>query len=85
MAPLLDELGTIDVFAHDSHHTGPTMRMEFAAAWPRVRPGGVLLSDDVHENAAFAELAATAPADRVLVAQEEGKAGLLGIAVKPRI
>jgi hypothetical protein len=83
LAPLLDELGTIDVFAHDSHHTGPTMRMEFAAAWPRVRPGGVLLSDDVHENAAFAELAASlGPQGASLVAQEEGKAGLLGVAVR---
>jgi len=84
LAPLLAELGAIDLFAHDSHHTAPTMRMEFAAAWPRLRSGGVLLSDDVHENAAFAELAAALPADHVLIAQEESKAGLLGVAVKPR-
>jgi hypothetical protein len=83
LAPLLGELGTIDVFAHDSHHTAATMRLEFAQAWPRVRPGGVLLADDVHENAAFAELAARVPAGHALVAQEEGKAGLLGVAVRP--
>jgi SAM-dependent methyltransferase len=84
LEPLLASLGAIDVFAHDSHHTGPTMRMEFAAAWPRLRPGGVLLSDDVHENAAWAELAATdAAAGRAVVGQEEGKAGLLGVVVRP--
>ncbi len=83
LPPLLARLGTVDVFAHDSHHTAPTMRLEFDHAWPRVRPGGVLLADDVHENAAFAELCARVPAGHALVAQEEGKAGLLGIAVRP--
>jgi hypothetical protein len=80
---LLGELGSIDVFVHDSHHTEPTMRFELGAAWPRLRPGGVLLVDDVHENAAFGGVIARLDPSRAVVAQEEGKAGLLGIAVAP--
>jgi hypothetical protein len=34
------------------------MMWEFATAWPHVRAGGVLLSDDVRANRAFAEFAA---------------------------
>jgi hypothetical protein len=44
-----------------------------------VRPGGVLVADDVHENAAFALI----PAGRRLIGQESTKAGLFGVAFKP--
>lgn len=76
LPPLLRELGTIDLFIHDSQHTDRNMRFEMAAAWPRLRPGGLLLCDDAHENRAFADLAG----GEKLVAQEEVKAGLFGMA-----
>lgn len=44
---LLGELGTIDLFFHDSDHSYPHMTFEFEIAWRHLRPGGWLTSDDV--------------------------------------
>ena len=58
------------------------MRREFEAVWPHLRPGGVLISDDVEGNVAFEELGARPDIARVAIVQEQGKDALLGIAVK---
>jgi len=47
LPPLLDDLGRIDVFFHDSLHTREHMLFEFERAWAHLKPGGVLVSDDV--------------------------------------
>jgi predicted O-methyltransferase YrrM len=52
---LLDTLGTIDIFQHDSEHTYDIMMSEFRAAWQALRNGGVLLSDDIGWSDAFAD------------------------------
>jgi predicted O-methyltransferase YrrM len=57
LPPLLESLGTIDFFLHDSEHSYECMRFEFTSAWPVLREGGVLVSDDVNSTAAFAEFA----------------------------
>jgi predicted O-methyltransferase YrrM len=44
---LLKEVGEIDVFLHDSLHTREHMLFEFETAWPSIRHGGVLASDDI--------------------------------------
>jgi predicted O-methyltransferase YrrM len=44
---VLEELGSIDLFYHDSEHSYEHMSFEFRAAWPRLRPGGLLISDDI--------------------------------------
>ena len=46
LASLLEELGEIDVFIHDSLHTYEHMTWEFETAWPYIREGGFLWSDD---------------------------------------
>ncbi len=79
---VLREVGEVDVFVHDSHHTLETMRFEFAEAWPRLRAGGALLSDDVQDNAAWAEHARRVADGRALVAQQEVKPALFGAAVR---
>ena len=53
LGPALGRLGEIDLFFHDSLHTARHMLFEFRAAWPRLRAGGVLVSDDVFWNPAF--------------------------------
>jgi Methyltransferase domain len=58
LPPLLERLGTIDSFMHDSEHSFDCMWFEFNAAWPRLRAGGVLLSDDVNSTPAFPRFAA---------------------------
>ncbi len=50
---LLERLETIDVFYHDSDHSYEHMTWEFNLAYPRIRPGGLLLSDDVTNNSAW--------------------------------
>lgn len=82
LSPLLARLGSIDLFIHDSLHTYRNMQREFEAAWPHLRPGGVLISDDVEGNAAFQELAERSDIANFAVVQEQGKDALLGIAVK---
>ena len=57
LPPLLERLGTIDLFVHDSEHSYECMDFEFRAAWPALREGGALVADDWNWNDAFAELA----------------------------
>lgn len=47
------ELGTVDLFFHDSLHTYDHMMFEYRTMWPRLKPGAFLLSHDVHWNRAF--------------------------------
>jgi len=79
---LLGELGQIDLFVHDSLHTDANMKMEFAAAWPALRAGGVLISDDVEGNRAFLEMAQGDDVAFSVVVQEGNKNAFLGVAVK---
>jgi predicted O-methyltransferase YrrM len=53
LEPWLAELGTIDVFFHDSLHTHDHMRWEYEHAWRALAPSGLLLSDDVFWCTAF--------------------------------
>jgi len=54
-----DELpSSIDMFLHDSSHSYRHMLWEFRQFWPRLRDGGLLVSHDVHMNAAFPEFVA---------------------------
>lgn len=71
----------VDVFLHDSQHTRRNMRWEFSVAWPRLRPGGVLIADDIHENDAFAWLVRATGCVH-MVGQERRKAGMFGVALR---
>ena len=53
---VLRSAGGADIFIHDSLHTYAHMKMEFAAALRALRPGGVLIADDVEGNRAFEEV-----------------------------
>jgi len=66
LEPWLAELGTIDLFFHDSLHTHENMTREYGAAWPHLRPGGLLLSDDVFWSAAFRHFARRVGGGRIL-------------------
>ena len=57
LEPLLDELGEVDLFLHDSDHTYENMIYEFEVAWNHLNPNGLLLSDDVWFNHAFNDFA----------------------------
>lgn len=55
---LLREVGIIDFFVHDSLHEYGHMTFEYGEAWPRIRGGGLLFSDDVNCNTAFQDFCA---------------------------
>jgi predicted O-methyltransferase YrrM len=48
-------LAPLDIFIHDSDHSYETMRFEYETAWPAIKDGGWLISDDVDFNTAFQE------------------------------
>jgi len=50
---LLQSIGEIDVFHHDSMHTYDLMTLEYETAWPYLKDDGLLLSHDVDWNNAF--------------------------------
>ena len=50
---LLEKVGKIDIFFHDSLHTYEHMLFEYENAWPYVKNNGFLLSHDVLWNRAF--------------------------------
>lgn len=60
LEPLFARLGPVDLFFHDSDHSYEVMDAEYRLAWPHVRPGGVLASDDVFFHSAFDDFAARA-------------------------
>jgi len=68
---VLREAGPIDLFYHDSEHTYETMMFEYEAAWPHIRRGGYLVSDDATWSAAFREFAERHAVGAVLI-QEMG-------------
>ena len=53
LKPLLEEIGEIDCFVHDSLHTYEHMIWEFRTVWEYIRPNGLFLSHDVGTNEAF--------------------------------
>lgn len=82
LGPLLREVGTIDLFIHDSLHTYKNMKMEFDGVWPHLSPGGVLVADDIEGNAAFQEFAGRGDVAFHAVIRETGKNSLAGILIK---
>lgn len=52
---LLNELGKIDIFYHDSDHGYENMLFEFNLSWSFLKDNGVLISDDITDSRAFEE------------------------------
>lgn len=47
----------LDMFLHDSEHTYATMAFELDWAWERLRPGGIVICDNIEASNAFNDLA----------------------------
>jgi predicted O-methyltransferase YrrM len=45
---ILRDIPYVDLFFHDDLHTPEHMLWEYELVWPRLRPGGILLSDDAN-------------------------------------
>ena len=57
LLPLLERLGEIDLFMHDSEHSYECMSFEFGAAYDALRVDGVLIADDITQNTAMSDFA----------------------------
>ena len=63
---VLPEIAPVDIFLHDSDHSRLAQLAEYRLAWRYLRTGGLLISDDVG-NDAFVTFAAEVDAAPVLV------------------
>ena len=69
---LIDGLGSVDLFVHDSLHTFRNMRRELDIVTPRLSRPSMVVADDVGGNEAFASwCAAVEPALASVVAEED--------------
>jgi len=50
---ILDQVIEIDMFQHDSRHSYSNQLYEYHTAWPFIRSGGILISDDVNNDALY--------------------------------
>jgi predicted O-methyltransferase YrrM len=50
LARVVRAVGTVDLFFHDSLHTDEHVLFELNTVWPFVRPGGLILADDVNSR-----------------------------------
>jgi len=91
---LLSHLRQIDLFIHDSMHTERNVRFELDRAWTRVRPGGVLVVDDVDANWGFRTFTQSFSGHQSMICEAEpihpdlrrfNKKGLFGIILKKTI
>lgn len=64
---LLAALPPLDLFFHDSEHTYEAMTFEYGSAWPRLKPGAILGSDDIGFNRAFFDFVKQGRTPKVLV------------------
>ena len=80
---LLEELGTIDLFIHDSRHTHRNVSFELALAWGALNPDGFELADDVHCNTAFDQSVGKFGRPPSLVCASDDGRGMFGLIQKP--
>jgi predicted O-methyltransferase YrrM len=77
---LLERTKPIDLFVHDSLHTYSHMKWEFEAALSALRPGGMLISDDIDGNRAFEQMVQGRNIDSKFAIRQSRKNALCGAA-----
>ncbi len=83
LRPLLAGIGQLDLFVHDSLHTSRNLHFELDSAWPVVRPGGVVVVDDIDHNLGFRTFVAQARPRAWFASTKVIGKGLWGLAIKP--
>jgi hypothetical protein len=79
---LVAQVGHLEMFIHDSLHTGKNTLFEMEQAATVMRVGGVMLVDDIHTHEGFVTFADRHPGYRTIVCRPGDDIGLFGIAVK---
>jgi len=75
---LLDKLGMVDIFFHDSLHTSKNMMFEFETAWPFIKNDGFLISDDITGNNAFYKFSKSKNLQPIIISSKN-KNSMIGI------
>jgi Methyltransferase domain len=78
---LLQDVGPIHLFVHDSSHTERNVRFELGQAWPAMARGAIV-ADDVEQSCAFSVLTAQLPSEAWYVAAADDARARFGIALK---
>jgi predicted O-methyltransferase YrrM len=79
---MLDALGKVDMFVHDSDHSYGHMKFELGLAYRHLRVPGIVISDDVDYNAAFHEFVDdTKPAASLVMTRGDAAGGCSGVGV----
>jgi hypothetical protein len=68
---LLNRLGTIDLFLHDSLHTERNVCFELEQVWRALRPGGIAVIDDIDSNWGFDSFTSKHTGFRSLICEAE--------------
>lgn len=79
---MLKQARPIDVFIHDSVHNEKYMTFEIEHALDAMRPGGVLLVDDVGESNSFRRVAAHGGLRDWWICGHETKTSAFAVGVK---
>jgi hypothetical protein len=80
---VVSAVGAVDLFIHDSLHTGPTVAFELGTVWPALRPGGLAVVDDIQASDAFARFRVAGDVHWSAVARhDEKKDSLVGLLLK---
>ncbi len=69
---LLQEVGTVDMFFHDSDHSYENMLWEYRSIWPHLRHGGLLLSHNINLNNAFSQFSSEVEGNEFVYGQMIG-------------
>jgi len=91
LPPLLQALRQVDLFIHDSLHSTRNVLFELETVWSYLKPGGVMVIDDIDVNNGFSAFTEAHPTYPALVCEAEpispdvrrfNQKGLFGIVVK---
>ena len=74
LQPLLERVGQVDLFFHDSHHSYTHMMWEYTSIWPFLSGNGIVVSDDISWNTAFLDFAGGV-GSRPLILRENSNIG----------
>ncbi|MGB2605798.1 MAG: class I SAM-dependent methyltransferase [Candidatus Sulfotelmatobacter sp.] len=82
LSGILESIGAVDMFVHDSLHTYRNMRFEFELVAPHLSSDAIVVADDIEGNSAFDEWSRSAhPVYSSVLREHAKRKSLLGIAV----